>query len=232
MFFIFLMDYLYLNNYMKKTLIIAMLLGIGIQVFAQNCGSYFTQKQGTVLQFTNYDKNNKVESYSETKLDKIEASQVAVTVRELDKKKVQQSEVKATVTCNGGRMIFDMKGQMGKQAAGFPDATITGDNLEYPSVMTVGQELKDCSVKIGSPQLPFSLEMQINNRKVVAKETITTAAGTFECYKITYSVTTKMMMDIKMTGIQWYSTTLGVIKIQSFDTAGQLQSVSQLEAIN
>lgn len=217
---------------MRKTLIIAMFLGTGIQLFAQNCGSYFTQKQGTVLQFTNYDKNNKVESYSETKLDKIETSQVSITVRELDKKKVQQSEVKATVTCNGGSMVFDMIGQMGKQAVAFPDATITGDNLEYPSVMTVGQTIKDCSVKIGSPQLPFSLEMQIADRKITAKESITTAAGTFECYKITYSVTTKMMMDIKMTGIQWYSTKLGVIKTQSFDTAGNLLTVSQLEAIN
>jgi len=217
---------------MKKTIFIALLFGTGLQIFAQNCGSYFTQKQGTVLLFTNYDKNNKVESYSETKLNKIEPSQVDITVRELDKKKIQQSEIKATVTCNGGNMIFDMKGQIGKQAAGFPDATISGDNLEYPSTMTVGLALKDCYVKIGSPQIPFSLEMQITDRKITAIEKITTAAGTFECYKITYSVTTKMMMDIKMTGIQWYSTKLGVIKTQSFDNAGQLVTVNQLEAIN
>ena len=74
----------------------------------------------------------------------------------------------------------------------------------------------------------FLSVFSITNRKVEAIETITTAAGTFDCVKISYDVESKMMFTIKAKGAEWYALETGLVKSESYDAKGKLTGSQEL----
>ncbi len=64
-----------------------------------------------------------------------------------------------------------------------------------------------------------TVSVSITDRKVAGKETVTTSAGTWECYKITYKskITMKIGIGIpiKMDVTEWYAPGFGVVKTES-----------------
>ena len=65
-----------------------------------------------------------------------------------------------------------------------------------------------------------SIEITITNRQVGSKESITSPAGTWECFKITsnqkiLSKVAGMGIPIKMDVTEWYAPGVGVIKTES-----------------
>lgn len=78
-----------------------------------------------------------------------------------------------------------------------------------------------------------STDMYLKNRKVEKKEDITTPAGTFACYKITYD----MDMDMKVmginrkmnsTGAEWVAEGVGIVKTATYDKKGEIESYTLL----
>ncbi len=72
--------------------------------------------------------------------------------------------------------------------------------------------------------------MNVTDRKVEAKEAVTTTAGTWDCYKISF----KSKMVIKMTvigiplnlsGTEWYAPGVGVIKTESKNGGTAITSI-------
>ncbi len=62
--------------------------------------------------------------------------------------------------------------------------------------------------------------MQVTNRKVQAKETVTTSAGTWDCYKITNSTKMKIKtmgigMPMNIENTEWFAPGFGVVKTES-----------------
>jgi hypothetical protein len=68
------------------------------------------------------------------------------------------------------------------------------------------------------------------NRKVEALESITTPAGTFECYKLTYDMEIKSMIKMTVKATQWVARNVGAVKTESFDKNGKLVGYSLLTA--
>jgi len=68
----------------------------------------------------------------------------------------------------------------------------------------------------------MTMTINISNRKVEAVESLTTPAGTFECYKISYDVATKMMVNVKSKGVEWYTAGIGMIKSETYSSDGKL----------
>jgi hypothetical protein len=73
---------------------------------------------------------------------------------------------------------------------------------------------------INNNGLKQTVSMTISDRKVEGKESVTTAAGTWDCFKISY----KSKMVVKTAGIgipvniegnEWYAPGVGVVKTQS-----------------
>ena len=115
-----------------------------------------------------------------------------------------------------------------------------GENMEYPATLSVGQKLKDAKMKISftTEGMPMTMDMNFNivNRKVEAKENITTPAGTYECFKISYeteSVTGMMGQNMTtiMKAVQWYNMEAGDVKTANYNGDGKLLSYTLLTAI-
>jgi hypothetical protein len=68
----------------------------------------------------------------------------------------------------------------------------------------------------------------VYNRKVEAIEEVTTKAGTFQCYKITYDVLTDAMMDIQTSGIEWIARDVGAVRTESYSKNGKLTGYTEL----
>src|SRR6185437_10586736 len=65
-----------------------------------------------------------------------------------------------------------------------------------------------------------TLTMFISNRKVEGQESITTSAGTWNCFRITYKskVTVKtgpFGFPVTIEGTEWYAPGFGIVKTQS-----------------
>lgn len=75
------------------------------------------------------------------------------------------------------------------------------------------------------------MSFMVTNRKVIGKESVTTPAGTFECYKISYDIATKMMINMKTKATEWYARGTGLIKSETYSTDGKLMGSNVLTSI-
>ena len=70
-------------------------------------------------------------------------------------------------------------------------------------------------------------------RKISGKEQLTTPAGTFDCFIMEETVTTKAMMqkEVEKT-VSWYAYGVGLVKENTYDKKGRLVSTTILNSIN
>lgn len=132
---------------------------------------------------------------------------------------------KGTMQCKNGSLMVDMKTMLNpQQTAQFKNANVAGKGefMEYPASLSVGQDLKDGSFEMdiemnGGMQANVSID--VTGRKVDAKEKITTPAGTWDAYKITYHSKTVISMGVpiplNMQITEWYVPDFGVVKSSS-----------------
>ena len=130
------------------------------------------------------------------------------------------------VKCTGGVMQMDMKvfipaAQQEQIKSGSANASDV--YLEYPSNMNVGDQLKDGQLSMdyeSSSGLKSSIQISITERKVEGKETVTTPAGTWECFKITAhnKIVSKIAgigIPINMDVTEWFAPGFGIVKTES-----------------
>jgi len=130
------------------------------------------------------------------------------------------------VKCTGGVMQMDMKvfipaAQQEQMKTGAANASDV--YLEYPSNMNVGDQLKDGQLSMdyeSSGGLKSSIQISITERKVEGKETVTTPAGTWECFKITAhnKIVSKIAgigIPINMDVTEWFAPGFGIVKTES-----------------
>ena len=133
--------------------------------------------------------------------------------------------------CENGTLHFDMRsmtlmGEGGQEVnmgeAGM-SADVTGDELDLPSDLSVGQTLKDVTynVKVSMGTLTLmNRTYTVKDRKVESQESLTTPAGTFDCYKVTF-VTTGDKGGASKSAI-WYAKDAGMIKTENYKDDGKL----------
>jgi hypothetical protein len=104
--------------------------------------------------------------------------------------------------------------------------------LEYPSSMKEGDALKDASFSMdfkSTSGINSHISMDMTNRKVAGKESVTTPAGTWNCYKITYhsKMIFKMGIGIPMNFdvTEWFAQGFGVVKTESNGGTTQITAI-------
>ncbi len=108
---------------------------------------------------------------------------------------------------------------------------ITGTDVELPNQLSVGQDLKDANVNVKMKMSGMNMNIDVNtiDRKVIGKESVTTAAGTFDCFVITAKTKSKMMMaNQEMSDKLWLSEGVGMIKQETYNKNGKLLSRMEL----
>ena len=220
-----------------------MLLGLlfSVNLPAQDCKFYFPTEKGTLLEMANYDKKGKVTGYTSQKIiDKKEENGAQIIIFEQsasDKKKENTTTHTMQVKCEDGKFYVGMNNyfeSMGlDQYEENPqmEVVVDGDELYFPSELKEGEELPDGTItaKVLSGGMPMiTMTVHILNRKVGPKESITTPAGTFECYKISQDVEMKTIMRIRTSETSWIADNIGVVKSEQYDKKGKLMSSSEL----
>ncbi len=174
---------------------------------ANDCAMFEQFTTGTQYTTTNYDAKGKVSSTVECTTQKVTAegekttAEIAAISKDKDGK--QTSSANYTITCTPTSYLMDLKGMAVAAAGSNPqakdmDLTIEGDMLDYPTTIAEGQTLPNGQVimkmsKDGS--VMSTTTIKIHDRKCEKKESKTTAAGTWDCYKITYITDGVMNMN-------------------------------------
>ncbi len=216
---------------MKKTLLsffLAVLL-CGSAVYAQDCAQYLLLQNGKTIEVSNYNKKGDPNGRNVYSVSDVAtgggttSGKIASEV--FDKKGKSLAKSNCVIKCNGGVMQMDMKLMLPQQQAEqFNSAEVKANDglLEYPATMNVGDPLKDgsFSMDMNNHGMTQTLTMVVSNRKVDAQESVTTTAGTWNCYKISFKckITVKtgpIGIPFSFEGTEWYAPGVGIVKSES-----------------
>lgn len=226
---------------MKKIVAFLFFAGLFPLTFGQDCKFYYPAFENAQLEYKTFDKKNKLSGSSIQRIKEIKKGpgSIAATIEaeSFDNKGVSQGKIEMTARCEKGVFYVDMKSYMNAQSMeSYKDMEMSmeGGTLEMPSKLTVGDVLKPGEMKMsfssGGMTL-MTMAISISNRKVEAIEDITTDAGTFSCYKISYDATTKMGITVSSKGVEYYNDDIGMVKSEAFDKKGELLSTTVLSAL-
>ena len=226
------------KNNMKKLLLITVIFLTSTLSYAQK--TFFPTKEGTVLVYKSFDKKDKL-----TNTLRYTIKHVTINGRNMDitylcestdpnEKPVFKDEI--TIHQKGDILYMDMSNFINKAAfkkeGEIPaDIQITGNNMEIPMNPKVGVQLPDANVEMALKIGFINMKMSalITNRKVEAIESVTVKAGTFESYKFTSDVKSAAMgFQVNSSSIAWYVKGIGMVKTESYDKKGKLQSHMEL----
>jgi hypothetical protein len=227
---------------MKHILIVFALLFSSIQSHAQDCNSaYAPLLEDTKMEVTNYGKKGKIVSIIKSHIYEVD-NVVDSTVAKFHSLMVDDEgeeilKSNYVLKCIKGSVWIDMRDMLGDLTKQFEkmDITVEGNFIEYPDNMSVNTKLPDAemvlSMNSDSP-MPIKIRFNMTDRKVEAQETITTAAGTFNCLKLTYNMEAKMGFSRTTRSAIWLSKGVGTVKSESYDKKGNVDFRSELTKFN
>jgi hypothetical protein len=225
---------------MKKVFILFFVFTqIGI-LNAQNCTLYYPEETGTKLKYTTYDAKDRVTASSTQHIKDLYENEgvlsILIETQSFDKKGKDLGTNEYNAICENGVFKVDMKSFMDAATmAAYEDSEveISGNNLEIPANLSVGDELPDGRLNISiysSGTRIMGMSTALTDRKVEAKEEVTTEAGTFECYKISYTMTVSTMFSVKVEAIDWISEGVGTVKSETY-SRGKLMGYTLLTGL-
>jgi hypothetical protein len=160
-----------------------------------------------------------------------------------DDKEKELTSMDYEYICDHGILKMDLKRFIPDEMfdSGDINFEMEGTFLEFPENIEVGQTLKDGMIEgkmmmEGNPaSMNMTMTVKILNRKIESEESITTPAGTFSCFKISYDLEsgTEIMginTSVTLKGIDYLAEDIGVIKTESYNRKGKLTGYSLLTA--
>ncbi|HMR84831.1 MAG TPA: hypothetical protein PKE30_16915 [Niabella sp.] len=210
---------------------------IGACCFAQ-CNYYYLQNSKTVT-IGMFDRKGNADGKYVYKVSDVSknGSMTSATVQSevFDKKGKSMGGGKGTMQCKSGVLMIDMRMMLSpQQMEQFKNAKVEGKGayMEYPASISVGQALQDGSFNMDMKMengMAANVAIDVTNRKVEAKEKVTTSGGTWDAYKITYDAKTVITMGIgipiKMQITEWFVPDFGMVKSSSRWGTQELLSV-------
>ncbi len=224
---------------MKKLIILVSLAFCVFSLFSQE--TFFATKPGMVLTYKSFDKKAKETSIVRYTIQNVKSPgskdlDITYKVESFDPKETPVYSEEITIHQKGDVLYMDMSSFVNK--AGFQqngeipaELEIKGNSMEIPVNVQPGTSLPDASVIMSMKMGFISMKMaaDLTNRKAEAVEDLTVAAGTFKCIKFSSDVNAIVMgMNVKSKSLEWYSKGIGMVKTESYDKNGKLQSSTEL----
>ncbi|WP_339696112.1 hypothetical protein [uncultured Marixanthomonas sp.] len=207
---------------------------ITTSVAAQNnCSTFYPFQQGVTFQITNYGKNKRVAAITDFLVTDASSNFATFTSFLRDKDGEVLNEATFTMSCENDGIVVDMESLLNPQLLdNYRDfeTEISGTKIVIPNNLQVGQELPDASMTmlVNMSGINLRMEVSMTDRAVVDRETITTSAGTFDCFVIGYTNTINMGMNRTTTAKQWISKGVGMVKQEDYNRRGRVTSSSLL----
>ena len=215
---------------MRSTILLAIFIGLLSNTsLAQDCNSYYFLQKNKTVEMTIYNKKGDASGKQVYTVSDVTNSGGTTTgtvnTEMFDKKGKSIAKGHSQISCQSGVMMIDMTMQLPQQQQEqFAKADVKADKIyiEYPNNMKAGDKLKDAtlSMDIDNNGMKQSINMLTSDRTVAGKESVTTTAGTWDCFKITYKskVTIKTMgigMPFNIEGTEWFAPGFGIVKTES-----------------
>lgn len=223
-----------------RFLIIVQTLFFVVAASAQECVYFYPHVEGATLVYQHYDKNDKTTGKLSQELTSFsttaKGSKGDIISKMYDAEDNLVSEVELEMKCEKGIFYFDMMSYVNQESLkAYEDMEVTMDakDVEFPSNLKVGDKLADADIKItvNTGIFPLTFSVSVTDREVEAKESITTAAGTFEAYKINQTTTAKFGLEFTTQSTEWYSRDVGMVKSVSYKN-GKPESRSELVSLS
>ena len=224
----------------KSLLVLFFLIGIISLIAQDNCSKFYPMTEGVSMEYTNYNKKGKVEGISSFKVTVTNTvgnttnAIMAINLKDEKGKEIYSTDYK--LSCTGNMVTLDyeslLPSDMMKQY-GDMDIEISGNDIEIPNDLSVGQNLNDANVtmKIGMSGINMNIAVDMLNRKVEKKESVTTPAGTYDCYVVYSENQSKMMMANQVYPSRvWLAEGVGMVKQETYKKNGDLMSSTLLTA--
>lgn len=204
------------------------------------CSKYYPMEEGSSYEYTNYNKKGKLESTTNYSVISVtsegSATKATLDLKLKDKKGKESFNTTYSFTCEDNIVHIDYKSifpaAMMKQYESMGmDMEISGTDIEVPNNLSVGKELKDANVTISMSMTGINMVISVDmtNRKVIAKESITTDTGTYSCYVVSENTSSKTMgVHTEMTSKLWLSEDVGMIQQETYKKNGDLMSKTVL----
>jgi len=227
---------------MKKTLIFMMAILFGIySINAQNnCSKYYPMEEGASFTYTVYNKKGKVDgttSYTVTDIkNDNNQTQSTLNMTYSDAKGKHSFDSNYGMTCTDMGIKIDymslMPSQMMNQYKDMDvEMDMEGIDIELPNDLSVGQQLADANVNVSMNMSGIKMKISVStvDRNVLAKEQVTTPAGTFDCYVLSETIQSKSMgANLELISKTWLAEGVGMIKNETYKKNGTMQSRSEL----
>ena len=222
-----------------KPILFVLLVLTNCCAWSQRCSDYYYLQNNKTIEMTIKNKKGnqtgKVVYVISNLSNKGNSTTATVNSEMFDKNGKSISKASNDVQCENGTLLMDMKmliPSAQQEQMGSMSASGTVSYIDYPVSMKEGDALKDASFAAdftSSSGMKGNISMNMTNRKVVGKETVTTPAGTWECFKTTYhtKMIFKMGIGIPMNAdvTEWYAPGFGVVKTESGGGTTEITSI-------
>ena len=228
---------------MKKSLFV-FLMGLVFlfpSLKAQDCVSYFPMQKGKVLKYQYYDAKHKPSSTMYYNVKDVEQTNDGEKITLEQWFETPEGDVVDTFLlnfyCKGGEFYIDMKSSLFGVLSKYEgmDMEVSSHDLALPAKMNVGDVLPDGEVTVvikNNGIKMVTITSAVHNRKVEAKEKVTTPAGTFDCVKVTFDTDGKVgFVKTHAKGAVWYAKKIGTVKSESYNKKGKLEGSTELVEI-
>lgn len=178
------------------------------------------------MEYTSYNGKGKTQgtiSYTVTNVvDEGSTTSATMAIKYMDDKGKEAFNSEFTYSCTENTVTIDYQSLMSNQMLqqfGDMEMEVSGTDIELPNVLEVGQDLRDANIamKISMSGMNMTSKVDMINRKVEKQETITTPAGTFDCYVIYSENQSKMMMaNQTFPSRLWLAEGVGMVKQESY----------------
>ena len=201
-----------------------------VEIYSQDCTGYYFLQNNKTIEMAILNKKGEQsmkQVYTVTNVENSGNSTPADLQTEMiDKKGKSVTKGKAKIKCDGGVMMVDMKMSIPQQPGmtNGSDVNAKADDIymEYPNNMNVGDNLKNATMHLDwdNKGMKQSMDMEVFDRKVEGKEKITTPAGSWDCYKISYKSKAKIKtmgigVPMNIDGVEYFAPGFGIVKTQS-----------------
>ena len=231
------------------------MLCFGLAAKTQDCSQYLFLQNGKTVEMTIYNKKGEPIGKRVSTVSNVSTSGGATTAtvntQMFDKKGGATGTSTSTIKCTGGVFQLDMKLMLPEgQAAKMSSAQVSGGTgiLEYPAGMKAGDTLKSASLVVSSGPVPpppgsgapappppplfggSSLSYVVWDRNVLQQESVTTTAGTWNCWKITFKSklnyrTGPSPINHSADVTEWYAPGVGIIKTETKEGSTAVTSI-------
>ncbi len=214
-----------------RIITLLLVLALSVNGMAQNCRSYLLLQPGKTVEMTIYNKKGKEDGKQVWNIGTVknQGSSTLATVKSefFDKKGKSLNKAENQIKCTGGALNMNMKMMLNedqvKSWGENAEVKATGEFLEYPANLKEGDNLPDGNLKMDiktSQNLNISVELEVTERKVVSKESVSSPAGNWDCLKITskqkiVSRVAGIGIPFKMDVTEWFAPGVGLIKTES-----------------